>query len=91
MSPCEAAAGVDPMEIRRRYPRFVMLGGIDKRSLARGRQEIVEEVKAKAPLIARGGYVPHVDHAIPPDVPLQNYLTYRSILGRVAEGRPVSL
>jgi hypothetical protein len=90
MSPCEAAAGVDPVSLRQRFPRFAMLGGIDKRALARGHREILDEVKAKAPLIEGGGYVPHVDHAIPPDVSLKNYLTYRGILERAVEGLPLT-
>jgi hypothetical protein len=90
MSPCEIAAGVDPIGIGGRYPGFAMLGGIDKRILACGRREIDAEVSSKVPLmIERGGFVPHVDHAIPPDVSLDNYLYYRTLMSRAAHGQPL--
>jgi uroporphyrinogen decarboxylase len=90
MSPCEAAAGVDPLDVRRRYPGFAMLGGIDKRALVAGPRATLAEVRAKVPpLVERGGYVPHVDHAVPPDVTLESYCYYRELLARIAEGRPL--
>jgi hypothetical protein len=90
MSPCEAAAGVDPVAVRRRFPRFAMLGGIDKRVLSRDRAAVRAEVAAKVPpLLEAGGYVPHVDHAVPPDATLENYIYCRRLIEAAAEGKPV--
>lgn len=90
MSPCEIAAGNDLIALRKEYPRFGLMGGIDKRSLAKDKETIYEEVMSKVPyLIEKGGYIPHVDHAIPPDVPLENYLYYREILTKVVYHEPV--
>ena len=33
--------------------------------------------------------IPHVDHAIPPDVPLENYPYFREIMTAAAYGRQV--
>lgn len=86
-SPVEIAAGNDPLELRKAYGKDLrMLGGIDKRALAKGRKEIYEEVTKVTTLIEKGGYIPHVDHAIPPDVPLENFLYYRRLLSGVAYG-----
>jgi uroporphyrinogen decarboxylase len=88
MSPCEAAAGVDPRDVRRRFPGFAMLGGIDKRCLSRGTREVWEEVTGKVPrLVEQGGYIPHVDHAVPPDAVLANYVYCRQLIAAIAEGR----
>jgi uroporphyrinogen decarboxylase len=40
-------------------------------------------------LIAQGGFIPSVDHAVPPDVPLRSYLYLCELIKAIAEGRPV--
>lgn len=90
MSPCEIAAGNDLVALRREYPRFGLLGGIDKRNLSSDKKTIYDEVIPKVSyLIEKGGYIPHVDHAIPPDVPLRNYMYYREILTKVVHNEIV--
>lgn len=87
MSPCEIAAGNDLLQLRKQYPSFGLFGGIDKRELAKDKIAIKNEIISKVPyLIDKGGYIPHVDHAIPPDVSLENYIYYRKILTQVAYG-----
>ena len=67
----------DPMVHRRRYGRELrIIGGIDKRVLARGRDAIDAEIDRRMPLIADGGFLPMPDHFIPPDVPLDDYRYY---------------
>ena len=82
----EAAAGEDPVALRRRYGKDLLLvGGIDKRALAKDRRDIEREVLAKAPfLLEHGGWIPSIDHAVPPDVPLENYRYYLSLLRKLA-------
>lgn len=64
-----------------------MYGGIDKRVLAQSKEAIDREVLSKVPwLLERGGYIPHVDHAVPHDVPLENDIYYRKLLTRVVYG-----
>ena len=77
MFPVEVAAGTDPLEIHRIYGRdCLMMGGVNKRALARGKQAIDEEVDRLLPLVEEGGFIPHVDHRCPPDVTYENYLYY---------------
>lgn len=87
--PCECAAGMDVRRLRAKYGHDLALsGGIDKRELAKGRKEIEREVTAKvAPLIEDGGYIPTVDHAVPPDVSYANFMYYLDVKCAVAEGR----
>ncbi|RLE81753.1 MAG: hypothetical protein DRJ51_03115 [Thermoprotei archaeon] len=90
--PLEAAAGVDPVEVGRKYPDLVLLGGIDKRVLAFGTERDIErEIMRKVPsLLTRGGYIPTVDHAVPPEVSLKNYIFYLKVLKGLGVG-PESL
>lgn len=91
LSPCEIAAGNDMIQLRKMYPGFAFFGGIDKRELAKDKKSIYNEVMSKVPyLIEKGGYIPHVDHAIPPDISLDNYLYYRELLTKLAYGEPVN-
>jgi uroporphyrinogen decarboxylase len=75
--PMEVAAGMDVVKLRRQYGRDLLItGGIDKRALAAGPQAIDDELKAKMPLADEGGYIPHIDHAIPHDVPYEAFAYY---------------
>ena len=75
--PMEVAAGNDLVELRREYGRdLLMTGGIDKRVLARDRRAIDDELAARIPLAEQGGYIPHIDHGIPHDVPYENFAYY---------------
>ena len=73
--PMEIAAGVDPVALRKKHgDRLLMVGGIDKRRIARGPEAIRAEVRSKVPFLAeKGGYAPGIDHAAPPDISLDNY------------------
>ena len=87
LRPFEAAAGCDPVAIRRRYGRdLVIQGGIDKRALAGTRQGVEREVLRKVPWLSlQAGYFPQVDHLVPPDVSLENYAYYSALVRAVVE------
>lgn len=87
--PCEIAAGMDPVRLSREYGRdMVFMGGIDKRALAQGRAAIEAEVLGKVPqLLEQGGYIPHVDHTVPPDVSWQDFVYYMDLKRRCLEGK----
>ena len=84
VTPCEVAAGMNVVDIAEKYPRLIMMGGIDKRKLAEDRRAIEREVMCKVPpLVQRGGYFPGVDHAVPPDISLGNFRYFVSLLKKV--------
>ncbi len=89
MHPMEPAAGMDVVQIRKKYgPRLAMLGGIDKHVLRRSREEIRRELEYKLqPLMQQGGMVFGLDHRIPNGTPLENYRYYVR-LGREMLGLP---
>ncbi len=79
--PFEAQAGMDVVAVRRKYPRLLMQGGIDKIKIAQGREAIDAELEAKLPsLLAQGGYIPCCDHLVPPDVSWETFVYYRERL-----------
>lgn len=83
--PCEVAAGMDMVSLRKKYGNNLwMAGGIDKRALISGKKAIKKEVLGKVPyLLKTGGYIPTIDHGVPPDVSLDNYCYYLKILKEI--------
>lgn len=78
MFPCEVAAGTDMYWMREQYGLEVRLqGGIDKVLIAQGKDAIDCELDRIASLLVQGGFVPHLDHLVPPDISLDNYMYYR--------------
>lgn len=75
--PFEAQCGMDVVACRQRYGRDLrMWFGIDKRALVKGPAAIDAELERVRPLVAEGGYIPGLDHGIPPDVPFRHYAYY---------------
>ncbi len=88
--PFEVQAGMDALAVRRKYGKQLRIwGGVDKRALAQGPAAIDAEMERIRPLIAEGGYIPHTDHSIPPDVSFANFQYYTRRLAEVcAESHP---
>jgi uroporphyrinogen decarboxylase len=77
MYPLEFASNVDARQIHERFgKKFVLIGNVDKRKLARGRKAIDEEIERLRGLVEENLLIPSVDHAVPPDVPYGDYLYY---------------
>ena len=85
--PIEAAAGMDPVRLRREYGRALLLwGGVDKRALAKDKHAIAQELRSKLPpLLAEGGYIPQLDHLAPPDISYENWLFYLDLKRQMLE------
>ena len=55
-------------------------GGLDKIELAKGRKAIEQELYRKIPpLLEMGGYIPHIDHAISPELSYDDMLYYMEL------------
>ncbi len=79
--PFEVQAGMDVLQVRRQFGRDLAIwGGIDKRALVGGGEEMRREVNRVMPLVEEGGYIPEPDHGIPPDVSWPNFCEYMAYL-----------
>ena len=75
--PIERASDISPQQWRKQFGRGLRLwGGVDKRILARGPAAIKAHLREFIPLIEEGGFIPTVDHTVPPDVSWDDFRTY---------------
>lgn len=87
LTPVEIAANNDPETLLTAYPTLFLMGGIDKRELVGDRQRVREEVCKRYRSVRRHGrYIPMVDHGVPPDVPLRNFLYMVELIRGYAQG-----
>ncbi len=87
MYPLEIEAGVDPQDWRDEFGKDLRLrGGIAKRPLVEGGKAIDRELERIRPLFEEGGYIPHLDHCVPPNIPYAHYCEYlekkRRLIGK---------
>ena len=84
--PLEIAAGNDPVALRKKYGKeLILAGGIDKRALIESKEATKKEVMSKVPyLVKTGGYFPGCDHVIPPDVPFENFKYFINLLREIS-------
>jgi uroporphyrinogen decarboxylase len=72
--PFEVQCGMDVVAVRKKFGRQLrMWGGVDKRALTQGPAAIDAELKRVQPLVKEGGYIPTLDHGVPPDISFANY------------------
>ncbi len=85
--PLERAADQDPLRLRKTYGRSLRLwGAVDKRELAKGPEAIEAHLRTLIPLIEEGGFIPTVDHTVPPDVSWSNFQYYMEAKMRLLRG-----
>jgi len=72
-----ASYGTDPLFLRKKYGKGLRLwGGVDKRELVKDKAAIDAHLRTLVPLVEEGGFIPEVDHMVPPDVSLENFTYY---------------
>lgn len=87
ISPMEIAANNDPEVYLCAWPKLVVFGGIDKRELQTTKERTRKEVLRRYRLARRfPNYVPTMDHGVPPDVPIRNFLYMVELIQGYAQG-----
>ena len=75
--PLEVASGMDPLKLRKQYGKnLILTGGIDKRELAKGKNEIDKLVLIVKEMIRDGGYFVFGDHHLPEDISYENLIYF---------------
>ena len=57
-----------------------MIGNFDKMVMNKGEDAIRNEFERLLPCMKNGGFIPSVDHQTPPQVSLEQYRNYLSLL-----------
>jgi hypothetical protein len=82
--PFEVQAGNDIERVRKNYPDISILGGIDKKAIV-DKKSIDEELKKVERMLKIGGYIPYIDHTVPPNISWDNFKYYREKLNNIIE------
>mgnify|MGYP000847084619 CR=1 FL=1 len=86
--PLERASDMDPMRIRKKFGKSLrLMGGVDKRELAKGPAAIEAHLRSLIPIVEDGGFIPTVDHTVPPDVSWDNFRYYMDLKHKLLEGK----
>lgn len=85
MFPLERQAGVDVASYILKCPDMVFLGHFDKMCMKFGRDAMKKEFERLLPSLVKGKVIPSVDHQTPPDVCIENYREYCSLLKEYAK------
>lgn len=83
--PMEVQSGMDIVALRKKYPSLQIIGGIDKKQIAKGKNEIDRELEKVPFMLESGGYIPTFDHSVPPDVSWENFKYYRHKLNSMID------
>lgn len=83
--PFEVQAGMDIYKIRNNFPKLQILGGINKKAIALGKKTIDNELKKVKQVLYKGGYIPFIDHCVPPDISWGNFEYYRYKLNNIID------
>ena len=77
MFPFEVNCSGPPGELLDRFaPGLRIMGGVDKLQIARGPEAIDRYLGTLEPYVARGGFIPFIDHDWPPGINPEHYLYY---------------
>ena len=86
--------GIFPIEavndlaaIRTKYPKLQLLGGVNKKVLFKDSNivKIDAELDKISEVMEKGGYIPHIDHAVSEDVTWEYFKYYREKLNSIIE------
>lgn len=83
--PLEWHTGMYVEEIRKEFPNLRLCGGIPKAEISKGKKRIDEILLPVEEVLKTGGYIPHCDHFVSPDVDFENFKYYRERLNDLIE------
>jgi hypothetical protein len=87
--PFEVTGSMDLIKIRKDYPELKIAGGINKMKLFGDKNEIDKELEKIPYMLKKGGYVPFIDHSVPPLISWDNFIYYREKLNDIIFQNPM--
>jgi len=87
--PSEAKPGNDLFAIREQHPKFILMGWLEKECVNEGMGHLIErEIMSKVPpLLAKGRYLPNLEHGLQPMATFENLCKFMTLLHEVT-GNP---
>jgi len=77
MFPYEVNAGNDVVQARKELGRdLLIMGGFDKFALLQDKEAVLAQFRHLEPVLADGGFIPHIDHRCPDGVQFEMYQYY---------------
>ena len=77
MFPYEVNAGNDVVQARKEFGRdLLIMGGFDKFALLQDKEAVLAQFRHLEPVLAEGGFIPHIDHRCPDGVQFEMYQYY---------------
>ncbi|NQT59470.1 MAG: hypothetical protein HQ557_10870 [Bacteroidetes bacterium] len=74
MNPLQATAGLNAVELRKKYgDQLAFYGNISVVKMSGPQDELEEEIRSKVALAKDGGFIFHSDHSVPPEVDFKRY------------------
>jgi uroporphyrinogen decarboxylase len=86
--PFEVTGSMDLVKIRKDFPELKIAGGINKMKLFNTKDEIVKELEKIPFMLKQGGYIPFLDHSVPPLISWDNFVYYRQKLNDMIMKNP---
>jgi len=83
MYPYEVQSGNDVPRVREKFPEFGIIGGLDKESMARGKDAIDREMAKARELIKLDRFIPGPDHFVLSNVKFESYRYFMERLREV--------
>ena len=81
INPLERRAGMDPFQLRKRYPELILTGGMDNTgTLIRGPEERIRQEAKELIDLGRDGGLVIGTHSISPEIPLQHFKAYHDFV-----------
>ena len=77
LNPLERRAGMDIVELRRRYPNLILTGGMDNTdTLVNGPLQRIQAEAREIIDLGRDGGVVIGTHSVSPEIPLEHFVAY---------------
>lgn len=87
--PFEVTGSMDLVKIRKDFPELRIAGGINKMKLFDTKDEIDKELEKIPFMLKQGGYIPFIDHSVPPLISWDNFVYYRHRLNDMIIKNPI--
>lgn len=86
--PWEVKAGNNLLRVRREYPKFIIMGGLEKECLNQGNADLIPgEISKVQALLPLGRYFPNGDHGIQPLATFENMCRFMTGLHEICGSR----